>query len=75
MDKKTVERKSNCICGHCHRAFDFSEAAIKQVLLYGKTKEQKVCPYCGSFGFTRADHRFYLDGKQYNQTKANRIVQ
>lgn len=65
--KKTVERKSNCVCGKCHRAFDFSEAKVVKIKLYSLEREQKVCPYCGFEGFTRTDHRYFLDNKQYKK--------
>ena len=41
-----------CSCSKCHKFFDYEQLVRKSRDLYGVTVESKVCPYCGSEGWT-----------------------
>lgn len=49
MDKVKIY----CSCAKCKKIFDFNNAGIVDRLLYNISKKEKVCPFCGTYGFTR----------------------
>ena len=49
-----------CVCGQCRKRFPFEQAQIKKRKFYNKEIEEKVCPYCGSKGFSPAREIYWL---------------
>lgn len=49
-------KKGDSQCRSCKRVFNHSDLKIVQVKHYGLEKEEKVCPYCGSYTYGMIDY-------------------
>ena len=52
MQRMQSYKKSSCVCGKCGQVFDYKDARSSPRMLYGIEITEKVCPHCGSTGYT-----------------------
>lgn len=52
MGKSKFDDGNPCICGTCHKTFDYSETKTRERKLYGKPLVEHCCPFCGSTSMT-----------------------
>ena len=65
-----MAKKIQCTCANCREIFDFNNARIVERLLYNIPIKEKVCPNCGSKGFTKIKDIKWFD-KYLIQTEIN----